>query len=155
MSTSLKKSFPAGTIAKWSVSAENFHTSSGEVFLNDDTTLNIVLKDSRISFEWDGGGTKTVWFGNKKVTSTSPILIGNDGPMTQIDYNSNDKSFNPPYPEMSYSPNIPTNYRIVTSRSNDTNNVGVITITYTGSPDNTNTIPINDQGYNKATITAG
>ena len=88
MSTSLKKSFPAGTIAKWSVSAENFHTSSGEVFLNDDTTLNIVLKDSRIAFEWDGGGTKTVWFGDKIVTSTSPILIGNDGPMTQIDYNS-------------------------------------------------------------------
>ena len=54
MSTSLKKSFPVGTIAKWSVSAENFHTSSGEVFLNDDTTLNIALKDSKISFEWDG-----------------------------------------------------------------------------------------------------
>lgn len=88
MSTSLKKSFPVGTIAKWSVSAENFHTSSGEVFLNDDTTLNIALKDSRISFEWDGGGTKTVWFGNKKVTSTSPICVGDDGPMTQIDYNS-------------------------------------------------------------------
>ena len=88
MSTSLKKSFPVGTIAKWSVSAENFHTSSGEVFLNDDTTLNIALKDSRISFEWDGGGTKTVWFGDKIVTSTSPILIGNDGPMTQIDYDS-------------------------------------------------------------------
>ena len=88
MSTSLKKSFPVGTIAKWSVSAENFHTSSGEVFLNDDTTLNIELKDSKISFEWDGGGTKTVWFGDKKVTSTSPILIVNDSPMTQIDYNS-------------------------------------------------------------------
>lgn len=88
MSTSLKKSFPVGTIAKWSVSAENFHTSSGEVFLNGDTTLNIALKDSKISFEWDGGGTKTVWFGDKSVTSTSPICIGNDGPMTQIDYNS-------------------------------------------------------------------
>lgn len=88
MSTTLKKSFPIGTIAKWSVSAENFHTSSGEVFLNDDTTLNIALKDSKISFEWDGGGTKTVWFGDKIVTSTSPICVGNDGPMTQIDYNS-------------------------------------------------------------------
>ena len=88
MSTSLKKSFPIGTLVKWSASAENFHTSSGEMILNDDTTLNIELKDSKIAFEWDGGGTKTVWFGNKKVTSTSPILIGNDGPMTQIDYNS-------------------------------------------------------------------
>lgn len=88
MSTTLKKSFPVGTIAKWSVSAENFHTSSGEVFLNDDTTLNITLKDSKISFEWDGGGTKTVWFGDKVVTSTSPICVGNDGPMTQIDLNS-------------------------------------------------------------------
>lgn len=88
MSTSLKKSFPVGTIAKWSVSAENFHTSSGEVFLNDDTTLNIVLKDSKIAFEWDGGGTKTVWFGDKMVTSASPICVGNDGPMTQIDYGS-------------------------------------------------------------------
>ena len=88
MSTTLKKSFPVGTIAKWSVSAENFHTSSGEVFLNDDTTLNIKLKDSKIVFEWDGGGTKTVWFGNKEVTSTSPICIGNDGPMTEISYNS-------------------------------------------------------------------
>ena len=86
MSTTLKKSFPVGTIAKWSVSAENFHTSSGEVFLNDDTTLNIALKDSKISFEWDGGGTKTVWFGDKEVTSTSPILIVNDSPMTMIGY---------------------------------------------------------------------
>ena len=88
MSTTLKKSFPVGTIAKWSVSAENFHTSSGEIYLNGDTTLNIELKDSKIAFEWDGGGTKTVWFGNKPVTSTSPICVGNDGLMTQIDYGS-------------------------------------------------------------------
>ena len=88
MSTTLKKSFPVGTIAKWSVSAENFHTSSGEIYLNGDTTLNIELKDSKIAFEWDGGGTKTVWFGSKEVTSTSPIYMENDGPMTQIDYNS-------------------------------------------------------------------
>lgn len=88
MSTTLKKSFPVGTIAKWSVSAENFHTSSGEVFLNGDTTLNIELKDSKIAFEWDGGGTKTVYFGDKMVTSASPICIGDDGLMTQIDYNS-------------------------------------------------------------------
>lgn len=88
MSTSLKKSFPVGTIAKWSVSAENFHTSSGEIYLNGDTTLNIELKDSKIAFEWDGGGTKTVWFGNNQVTSASPICVGDDGPMTQIDYGS-------------------------------------------------------------------
>lgn len=88
MSTSLKKSFPTGTLVKWSVSAENFHTSSGEIYLNGDTTLNIELKDSKIAFEWDGGGTKSVWFGNKEVTSTSPIRIGNDGPMTGISYNS-------------------------------------------------------------------
>ena len=95
MSTTLKKSFPTGTLVKWSASAENFHTSSGVVFLNNDTTLNITLKDSKISFEWDGGGTKTVWFGDKEVTSTSPILIGNDGPMTQLDYSdrfSNDST---------------------------------------------------------------
>lgn len=82
MSTSLKKSFPAGTLVKWSASAENFHTSSGGMILNDDTTLNIELKDSKISFEWDGGGTKTVYFGDKQVTSTSPICVGDDGPMT-------------------------------------------------------------------------
>ena len=82
MSTTLKKSFPAGTLVKWSASAENFHTSSGGMILNEDTTLNIELKDSKISFEWDGGGTKTVYFGDKKVTSTSPICVGDDGPMT-------------------------------------------------------------------------
>lgn len=82
MSTTLKKSFPVGTLVKWSASAENFHTSSGGMILNDDTTLNIELKDSKISFEWDGGGTKTVYFGDKQVTSTSPICVGDDGPMT-------------------------------------------------------------------------
>ena len=82
MSTSLKKSFPVGTLVKWSASAENFHTSSGGMLLNDDTTLNITLKDSKIAFEWDGGGTKAVWFGDKEVTSTSPICVGDDGPMT-------------------------------------------------------------------------
>ena len=44
MSTSLKKYFPAGTPVKWSASAENFFPSSGELILNDDTTLNIKLK---------------------------------------------------------------------------------------------------------------
>lgn len=82
MSTSLKKSFPVGTLVKWSASAENFHTSSGGMLLNDDTILNIELKDSKIAFEWDGGGTKAVWFGDKEVTSTSPICVGDDGLMT-------------------------------------------------------------------------
>ena len=89
MSTSLKKYFPAGTPVKWSASAENYITEYGELILNDDTTLNIELKDSKIAFEWDGGGTKTVWFGNNQVTSASPICVGDDGPMTQIDYGSN------------------------------------------------------------------
>ena len=44
MSTSLKKYFPAGTPVKWSASAENFFPSSGEIILNDDTTLNIELQ---------------------------------------------------------------------------------------------------------------
>lgn len=82
MSTTLKKYFPTGTLVKWSASADNFHTSSGGMILNDDTTLNITLKDSKIAFEWDGGGTKTVRFGDKKVTSASPICVGEDGLMT-------------------------------------------------------------------------
>lgn len=88
MSTTLKKYFPAGTIVKWSASAENFHTSSGEMILNDDTTLNIELKDSKIALEWDGGGTKSVFIGNKIVTSTSPIYVGDDGPMTDFYFDS-------------------------------------------------------------------
>lgn len=97
------------------------------------------------------GGTWSNWpkYSNSKVSTSCFSRFVPD-----TTYNSKDKSFNPPYPEMSYSPNIPTNYRIVTSRSNDTNNVGVIKITYTNSP-HKDVIPINDQGYNKATITAG
>ena len=86
MSTSLKKYFPAGTPVKWSASAENFFTESGELILNDDTTLTIKLKSSRILFSWDGGGTKTVWFGSKKVTSTSPIYLEDDGLITDINH---------------------------------------------------------------------
>ena len=44
MSTSLKKYFPAGTPVKWSASADKFFPSSGEIILNDDTTLNIELQ---------------------------------------------------------------------------------------------------------------
>ena len=46
MSTSLKKYFPAGTPVKWSASAKKFFPSSGEIILNDDTTLNIKLKQN-------------------------------------------------------------------------------------------------------------
>ena len=88
MSTTLKKFFPKGTLVKWSASAENFHTSSGEMILNDDTTLNIELKNSKIALEWDGGGTKSVFIGNKIVTSTSPIYVGDDGPMTGFNFGS-------------------------------------------------------------------
>ena len=88
MSTTLKKFFPKGTLVKWSASAENFHTSSGEMILNNDTTLNIELKNSKIAFEWDGGGTKSVFIGNKIVTSTSPIYVGDDGPMTDFYFDS-------------------------------------------------------------------
>ena len=92
MSTSLKKYFPAGTPVKWSASAENFITEYGELILNDDTTLTIKLKSSRILFSWDGGGTKTVWFGNKEVTSRSPIYLGDDGFITDINYVFRDDS---------------------------------------------------------------
>ena len=88
MSTTLKKYFPIGTLVKWSASAENFHTSSGEMILNNDTTLNIELKNSKIALEWDGGGTKSVFIGNKIVTSTSPIYVGDDGPMTDFNFGS-------------------------------------------------------------------
>ena len=98
MSTTLKKNFPKGTLVKWSASAENFHTSSGEMILNNDTTLNIVLKDSKIALEWDGGGEKTVFVGNKIVTSTSPIYVGDDGPMTDFgagsDFSNDSKTKN-------------------------------------------------------------
>ena len=88
MSTTLKKFFPKGTLVKWSASAENFHTSSGEMILNNDTTLNIELKNSKIALEWDGGGTKSVFMGNKIVTSTSPICVGDDGPLTDFNFGS-------------------------------------------------------------------
>ena len=92
MSTSLKKYFPAGTPVKWSASAENFFPESGELILNDDTTLTIKLKSSRILFSWDGGGTKTVWFGSKEVTSRSPIYLGDDGLITDINHVFHDDS---------------------------------------------------------------
>lgn len=92
MSTSLKKYFPAGTPVKWSASAENYITESGELILNDDTTLTIKLKSSRILFSWDGGGTKTVYFGSKEVTSRSPIYLGDDGLITNINYAFRDDS---------------------------------------------------------------
>ena len=92
MSTSLKKYFPAGTPIKWSASAEDYITEYGELILNDDTTLTIKLKSSRILFSWDGGGTKTVYFGGKEVTSRSPIYLGDDGLITDINYVFRDDS---------------------------------------------------------------
>ena len=68
-------------------------------------------------------------------------------------YNENDKTFSSTYPEMTFIPYIPSNYTITTSRSSDTNNVGVITISYSNSPD-VSVNPINDPTAKQATITA-
>ena len=47
MSTSLKKYFSAGTPVKWSASAENYITESGELTLDEDTVINVeLLKDT-------------------------------------------------------------------------------------------------------------
>ena len=43
MSTSLKKYFPVGTPVKWSASAENYITESGELTLDEDTVINVDL----------------------------------------------------------------------------------------------------------------
>ena len=68
-------------------------------------------------------------------------------------YNENDKTFSSPYPVMTFIPYIPSNYTITTSRSSDTNNVGVITISYSNSPD-ASVNPTNDPTAKQATITA-
>ena len=68
-------------------------------------------------------------------------------------YNKDNKTFDPIYPEMTFIPHIPSNYTITTSRSSDTNNVGVITISYSNSPD-VSVNPINDPTAKQATITA-
>ena len=68
-------------------------------------------------------------------------------------YNENDKTFSSTYPEMTFIPYIPSNYTITTSRSSDTNNVGVITISYSNSP-HADVNPTNDPTAKQATITA-
>ena len=67
-------------------------------------------------------------------------------------YNEENKTFSP-YPKMTFIPYIPSNYTITTSRSSDTNNVGVITISYSNSPD-ASVNPTNDPTAKQATITA-
>ena len=68
-------------------------------------------------------------------------------------YNEKDKTFSSTYPEMTFIPYIPSNYTITTSRSSDTNNVGVITISYSNSP-HASVNPTNDPTAKQATITA-
>lgn len=84
MSVKKKMLFDKGDRIQWTVSATGYLSQSGQLTINEDTTLNINLVRPKILFSWDGGGTKTVWFGNKKVTSTSPIYLGDDGPMTDL-----------------------------------------------------------------------
>ena len=67
-------------------------------------------------------------------------------------YNEENKTFSP-YPKMTFIPYIPSNYTITTSRSSDTNNVGVITISYSNSP-HASVNPTNDPTAKQATITA-
>ena len=67
-------------------------------------------------------------------------------------YNEENKTFSP-YPKMTFIPYIPSNYTITTSRSSDTNNVGVITISYSNSP-HADVNPTNDPTAKQATITA-
>lgn len=84
MSVKKKMLFDKGDRIQWTVSSTGYLSQSGQLTINKDTTINIDLVRPKIVFSWDGGGTKTVYFGSKKVTSTSPIYLGNDGPMTAI-----------------------------------------------------------------------
>lgn len=86
MSVKKKMLFDKGDRIQWTVSFPGYYPQSDQLTINKDTTININLLRTNVVFSWDGGGTKTVWFGNKLVTSTSPILIGDDGPMTGIVY---------------------------------------------------------------------
>ena len=85
MSVKKKMLFDKGDRIQWTVSSTGYLSQSGQLTINKDTTINIDLVRPKILFSWDGGGTKTVWFGNKKVTSRSPIYLGDDGPITDID----------------------------------------------------------------------
>lgn len=92
MSVKKKMLFDKGDRIQWTVSFPGFYPQSDQLTINEDTTINVNLLRTNVVFSWDGGGVKTVWFGDKEVTSTSPILIGDDGPMTKIDFVS--KFFN-------------------------------------------------------------
>lgn len=87
MSVKKKMLFDKGDRIQWTVSSTGYLSQSGQLTINEDTTINIDLVRPKIVFSWDGGGTKTVYFGSKSVTSTSPIYLGNDGPMTNISVN--------------------------------------------------------------------
>lgn len=84
MSVKKKMLFDKGDKIQWTVSATGYLSQSGQLTINEDTTINIDLVRPKIVFSWDGGGTKTVYFGSKQLTSTSPIYLGNDGPMTAV-----------------------------------------------------------------------
>lgn len=86
MSVKKKMLFDKGDRIQWTVSFPGFYPQSDQLTINEDTTINVNLLRNNVVFSWDGGGTKTVWFGSKSVTSTSPIYLGNDGPMTKIDF---------------------------------------------------------------------
>lgn len=84
MSVKKKMLFDKGDRIQWTVSSTGYLSQSGQLTINEDTTINIDLVRPKIVFSWDGGGEKTVWFGTKTLTSTSPIYLGTDGPMTDI-----------------------------------------------------------------------
>ena len=85
MSVKKKMLFDKGDRIQWTVSSTGYLSQSGQLTINEDTTINVNLVRPKIVFSWDGGGEKTVWFGKKEVTAVSPIYLGNDGPMTKID----------------------------------------------------------------------
>lgn len=86
MSVKKKMLFDKGDRIQWTVSSTGYLSQSGQLTINKDTTINIDLVRPKIVFSWDGGGDKTVWFGSKQLTAASPIYLGNDGPMTKIEY---------------------------------------------------------------------
>ena len=87
MSVKKKMLFDKGDRIQWTVSSTGYLSQSGQLTINEDTTIYIDLVRPKIVFSWDGGGEKTVYFGSKLVTSTSPIYLGDDGPMTNIGVN--------------------------------------------------------------------
>ena len=86
MSVKKKMLFDKGDRIQWTVSSPGYLSQSGQLTINEDTTINVNLVRPKIVFSWDGGGEKTVRFGSNVLTSTSPIYLGNDGPMTDVGY---------------------------------------------------------------------